>query len=132
VPAAVRLGATFELTLLGAGDLVERRRRDPAQRHDVVVDDTDATLTDRAHRQLWLRRHTDLAHEYHVDRDVSGTTQHLRGSGGNDDTAARQAEEHDRVVHVVGVDGVERIARQRAEPAPGILAVGEDGQRPWM
>jgi hypothetical protein len=35
-------------------------------------------------------------------------------------------------VHVVGVDGVERIARQRAEPAPGILAVGEDGQRPWM
>ena len=48
----------------------ELRRAHPGGADQIVVDDSDAVLTDGAHPQLRLERHAQLAHEDHVQRSV--------------------------------------------------------------
>lgn len=82
---------------------------DPVAAHHVVVDDDRAVLTDRAHRELAMPRHTQLANEDHVDGcpECPGDRHRHRH------TAARETD-HD---HGLGmVVERERIADRDPEP----------------
>jgi hypothetical protein len=75
--------ALFNLGQLGVGDMGEL--------HDLVVDDPDSVLADRAHPQLGLEGHTELAHHDHIERRV----ERLRDLEGHRHAAARKAQHHD-------------------------------------
>src|SRR5579883_2272187 len=66
--AAVLALAAFELGLFARGDALNRLFRYPQLENDVAVHHADAARGDRAHRQLFVPRDTELAHQENVER----------------------------------------------------------------
>ncbi len=86
------------------------------QANEVVVDDADAVLADRAHRQLGLAGRPDLAHQDHVERRVEGAGDLER----NRHAATRETED-DQIVVVRDVEQGEVFGERR----PGSRSIAE-------
>jgi hypothetical protein len=101
---------------------------------DLGVDDPHPVLSDRAHAQLGLERHPELAHDDHVQRRA----QRLRHLERDRDPAPRQAKDNDGLAPQVPEPG--------GKPPSRIITIGENhhdssgqaspppgryGQGPW-
>ena len=89
--------APDELVPLPGGDLLDDRARDAQSIYDIAVQDPDAAGGDRAHGELLMPGHTELANDKDVERSVqrAGDFQRYR------DSATRQSEHLD--VGAVGI-----------------------------
>jgi hypothetical protein len=105
---------TEQLVLLHYRRIGENARRNREGLHDLVAHDPDAAGCDRAHRELLVTRHSQLADHHDVERSAEGTS-HLPA---HRHAATRQRKDYRRVQG--------RAARQRVgEPAPGVMAIAE-------
>ena len=85
----------LELVTFAPLDRGELARLEPNVGDDVVVQHARALLADRAHRELGLPGHAELAHDEHVER----STERDRDRRGDRDAAAGEPE-HDRIGRV--------------------------------
>ncbi len=123
-PLPEAVGLPDELGLLGPLHLGEVVLVDPAHPDDVVAQDPDTALADRAHAQLAVVGHAQLADEDHVQRGA----QHVGDLEGHGHAAARQAQD-DRVLGAqvsqpvgqspAGVHSVDESHDPPPAPGPG-------------
>src|SRR5262249_61816849 len=66
--AAIGTLAAVELEALARGDLFDERSGNGELADEVFAEHADAVARDRAHGQLGMRRHAELADEDHVER----------------------------------------------------------------
>ena len=85
--------------------------------HDTFIDDPDATLADRSHRQLGLKRRAELAHDDHIE----GRRRARRDLKCHRNTAAWEAEDDDVVVTPI----TDKMFEPAGQSAPGISTIGE-------
>ena len=116
------------LALLDRGDLIGRRAYGL---HDALVEEPDATLADRTHRQLGLGRCAELADDDHVER---------RGECERDlerhrNPASWQAEHDDGTTPgiIVGTPGRtlgRKVPEQAGQPAAGVSTIRRSASSP--
>jgi len=116
--APVGLLAAPHLGQLAPDLVLDGGARHAQLRHDVLVQD-DAAAGDRAHRQLLVARHAQLAHHEHVEGGAQRAG-HLERDG---DAAARQAEHQE-----AGSAGV--LPQVLGQLAPRVRTVGEEHLAP--
>src|SRR5438552_10902580 len=80
--------AALELLALTGGDLVDERAWDAEAVDDVAIQNLDPAGGDRAHGELLMAGHAQLADDEHVERSVEG----LGDFQGNGYSPARQSE----------------------------------------
>ena len=112
-PGPVARGAGFHCRLLPRLDRRQLVLRHPAGLRDLGVDDPHPVLPDRAHAQLGLERHPQLAH----DDDIQRRAQRPGHPERDRDPAPRQAQHHDRLAAQMPQPG--------REPPPRIITISE-------
>ena len=112
--AAVQRVAPIELHALADGHLLHQALRDAELVNQIVAEHFHAALGDRAHRELGMSGHAELAHEEDVERRVQ-PFRHLAGDG---HAASGQTQDDDI--------GAIRVAREvRGELAARVFAIEE-------
>ena len=110
----IRAIATLQFQPLAHGDLLDERARNAEVANQIFTQDFDASGRDRAHGELGMTRHPELADQ----KDVEGHGE-LRGDFERHGNAAARQSQHDDVGSV-GVFG-----QLRCELAAGVSTVAE-------
>ncbi len=106
-------GAARELLAFACLDLADLGSGNAGHGDNLLVEDADIAFADRAHRELGLERHAELAH----DDDVEGSLQLLGDLKRDRDAPARQSE-YDEIL-------VGKGSEPLGESVTGIGAIGE-------